>query len=143
MELTVAATKLHPAAQLPHYATPGAAGMDLYACLEEPMEVPSGGIVLVPTGIALSIPAGHVGLIRDRSGLAVAGLHTLAGVIDSDYRGEVKIALHNAAAVGRSLHPGDRIAQMLILPCPQVQLLEVAELLPTARGSGGFGSTGR
>ncbi len=143
MVQSVAVTKLHPAARLPQYATAGAAGLDLYACLDQPLELPAGAILLIPTGIAVAIPAGYVGLVRDRSGLAISGVHTLAGVIDSDYRGEIKIALHNAAAVARSLHPGDRVAQMLIMPSPQVELVEVADLPPTERGAGGFGSTGR
>jgi len=143
LEPTIAVMKLHPAARLPRYSTAGAAGLDLYACLDQPTDVPPGAILLVPTGLAVAIPTGYVGLVRDRSGLAVAGLHTLAGVIDSDYRGEVKVALHNAAPVARSIHPGDRVAQMLILRCPQVQVVELPELPPTERGEGGFGSTGR
>ncbi len=143
MELKVAVMKLHGSARLPRYATSGAAGMDLHACLEEAMELLPGEIVAVPTGLAVAIPSGWVGLVRDRSGLAMTGVHTLAGVIDSDYRGEVKIALHNAASSPRTIQPGDRIAQMLILPSPQVALVETAELPATNRGAGGFGSTGR
>ena len=143
MEMKVAAKKLRSGARLPQYATAGAAGLDMYACLEEPVSIPPGAIVLIPTGVAVAIPSGYVGLIRDRSGLATAGLHTLAGVIDSDYRGEIKLALHNAATAARSIQPGDRVAQMLILPCPQVKMVEVSDLPASERGSGGFGSTGR
>ncbi len=143
MEPTIAAKKLHWGARLPRYATEGAGGLDLYACLEKPAEVSPGAIVVVPTGLALAIPEGFVGLVRDRSGLALSGLHTLAGVIDSDYRGEIKIALHNAGTSTQTIEAGDRIAQMLVLPCPQAEIVELPDLPATERGSRGFGSTGR
>lgn len=143
MELRLAAKKLRPGARLPEYATAGAAGLDLYACMEAPMAIPPGAGILVTTGVAVAIPPGHVGLVRDRSSLAVAGLHTVAGVIDSDYRGEVMIAIRNAGASQATVDPGQRVAQMLILPCPRADVEEMEELPATARGSGGFGSTGR
>lgn len=107
------------------------------------MPLSAGSIATIPTGLAVAIPTGYVGLIRDRSSLALAGLHTVAGVIDSDYRGEILVAVHNAGGSTLSIHHGDRVAQMLILPCPIVGMVEVADLPPTERGSGGFGSTGR
>ncbi len=143
MELRISGRVLRKGARLPQYATTGAAGLDLYACLECPMEIVPGSITLVPTGIALAVPAGHVGLVRDRSSLAIAGLPTVAGVIDSDYRGELLVALHNVGTEARVIQPGDRIAQMLVLPCPRAEVVEVEELPPSERGAGGFGSTGR
>lgn len=143
LQLIVQAKRLRDGARLPAYSTAGATGLDLHACLDEPMRLGPGEIVRIPTGIAIAIPPGYVGLIRDRSSLAVEGLHTVAGVIDSDYRGEVLIAAHNAASRELTLQPGERIAQMLILPCPQARVVEKQELPPTVRGSGGFGSTGR
>ncbi len=143
MELHVAVKLLRTGARLPEYATAGAAGLDLYACLDRPISLPPGRVTLVPTGLAVASPAGYVGLIRDRSGLAVAGLQAVAGVIDSDYRGEVMVALHNAAASDHLVKPGERVAQVLFLPCPTARLEEVGELPTTQRGEGGFGSTGR
>jgi len=142
-ELRVAVKKLREGARLPEYASAGAAGMDLCACLDEPVQLTPGNIACIPTGLAMAIPYGHVGLIRDRSSLAMAGIHTVAGVIDSDYRGEIMIAVHNAGPAGISVRSGERIAQMVILPCPQVRVFEAWELPSTERGAGGFGSTGR
>ncbi|MHB0868012.1 MAG: dUTP diphosphatase [Chloroflexota bacterium] len=139
----IAAKRVRAGARLPQYATAGAAGLDLYACLEASTEIAPGSIVLLPTGMAFAIPAGHVGLVRDRSSLAVVGLHTVAGVIDSDYRGELLVAIHNAGAQTRTVHAGDRVAQMLIIPCPQAEVVEAEDLPVSERGSGGFGSTGR
>lgn len=143
MELKLAVKKLREGARLPEYATAGAAGLDLYACLDTPMELAAGEGVLVPSGVAVAIPQGYVGLVRDRSSLAVQGLLTVAGVIDSDYRGEVLIALRNAGTTPASIQLGQRVAQMLIIPCPQAAVEELPELPVTARGTGGFGSTGR
>ncbi len=142
-ELSVAVKKLREGARLPEYASAGAAGLDLYTCLDEPMQLPPGNIARIPTGIAVAIPRGHVGLIRDRSSLAMAGIHTVAGVIDSDYRGEIMIAVHNAGPASIDVRSGERIAQMVILPCPRVRVSEARELPTTERGTGGFGSTGR
>lgn len=143
MELEIPVKRLRADALLPRYATAGAAGMDLHACLSEPVRVEPGAGALIPTGIALAIPDGHVGLVRDRSSLAIAGLHTVAGVIDSDYRGELKIAVRNAGESQFVINHGDRVAQMLILPCPQATIGDAEELPATQRGEGGFGSTGR
>ncbi len=143
MEVSLAVKRLRENARVPTYATAGAAGLDLYACVAAPLELGPGAIERVPSGVAVAIPPGFVGLVRDRSGLAVRGLHTLAGVIDSDYRGEVLIAMHNAARQPQMIRPGDRIAQILVLPCPRARVDEVDELPSTARGARGFGSTGR
>jgi len=143
LEPTLGVMKLSASARLPRYITDGAAGLDLYMCADGPVEARPRAVVLVPTGIAVAIPSGYVGLVKDRSSLAAKGLHTLAGVIDSDYRGEIKIAMYNATVEPILLRPGDRIAQMLVLPCPQVKVVELELLPPSGRGSGGFGSTGR
>ena len=142
MELKLAVKKLREEDRLPEYATAGAAGLDLYACLDTPMELAAGDGVLIATGIAVAIPRGHVGLIRDRSSLAAQGVLTVAGVIDSDYRGEVLVAMRNAETTPALIQPGQRVAQMLIIPCPQLLVEELPELPATARGAGGFGSTG-
>lgn len=143
MQPELAVKRLRPGAAVPTYATPGAAGLDLVACLDSRLLVEPGQTVLVPTGLAVAIPPGYVGLVRDRSSVALAGLHTVAGVIDSDYRGEVMIAVHNAGAAQFTIRPGDRVAQMPLLECAQAAVSEVEELPPTERGAGGFGSTGR
>jgi dUTP pyrophosphatase len=127
---------------LPEYATPGAAGADLRAA--EAVSIPAGGRVAVATGLHLEIPPGHVGLVWPRSGLAVRhGLDTLAGVIDSDYRGEVRVVLVNHGAETVDLAPGDRIAQLLIQRVERAAFARVDDLALSARGPDGFGSTGR
>ncbi len=142
--------KLDPKAVLPQYATAGAAGMDLCACLDAPMTLKGRGgdwnCALVPTGLAMAIPEGYVGLIFARSGLA--SKHGVApancvGVIDCDYRGEVKVALTNHGGEDYVIQPGERIAQMVIVPFVQPTLTETAALPETDRGAGGFGSTGK
>jgi dUTP pyrophosphatase len=125
---------------LPDYATEGAAGADLRAA--EAVTLAPGGRAAVATGIAIEIPPGHVGLVWPRSGLAVRqGLDTLAGVIDSDYRGEVKVVLVNHGTEPVAIAAGDRIAQLLVQPVARVRFTRAA-LEPTGRGAGGFGSTG-
>ena len=143
MEPKLTVKKLREGARLPEYASAGAAGLDLYACLDAALEIPAGEGVLVPTGWAVAIPSGYVGLVRDRSSLAVQGLLTVAGVIDSDYRGEVLVAMRNAGTAPMLIESGQRVAQMLIITSPQVTVEELSELPQTARGAGGFGSTGR
>jgi dUTP pyrophosphatase len=143
LKLIVKAKRLREGARLPLYATAGAAGLDLYSCLEQPLVLAPGKIVRVPTGIAVAIPQGYVGLIRDRSSLALAGFHTVAGVIDSDYRGEILIAAYYVGSGEMTIENGDRIAQMIILHSPQAEIVEAKELPHTERGAGGFGSTGR
>ena len=131
---------------LPFYATAGAAAMDLHACLEAPLTIEAGARAIVPTGLAVAIPAGHVGLLAVRSSMGIKRGVTLAngvGVIDSDYRGEVGVGLMNAGSEAYTVLPGDRIAQLMVLPVAQPALELVTELPATDRGEGGFGSTGR
>lgn len=137
--------KLREGAQPPCYQTEFAAGADLYACLEEPLLVGAGETVFVPTGIAMEIPTGYVGLIYARSGLACKqGLAPAnkVGVIDSDYRGEIMVALYNHSKEEKKIEAGERIAQMVITPYLKVDYDEVRKLDETKRGAGGFGSTG-
>ena len=138
--------KLREDAVVPTYGSPYAAGADLYACLEEEQVVSPGQTVMIHTGIAMEIPEGYAGLIFARSGLASKrGLAPAnkVGVVDSDYRGEFMIALHNHSDVPQTVLPGERIAQMVITPVLTAGFLQVEELEETQRGSGGFGSTGR
>jgi dUTP pyrophosphatase len=129
------------AGELPGYASPGAAGADLRA--SEPVVLPPGGRAAVPTGVHLELPEGHVGLVWPRSGLAVRhGIDTLAGVIDADYRGEVRVVLVNHGAEPFSVAPGDRIAQILVQPVCRAVFTRREALAGSARGPGGFGSTG-
>ena len=140
MELKV--VKLHPHAKVPMYAHAGDAGFDLFAASDVVVE--PGTRVLVGVGIAMEIPDGHVGLVWDKSGLSNNhGLKTLGGVIDAGYRGEVKIGLINLGAESYKIGAGYKIAQMLIQKVERVEIREVAELSDTARGDGGFGSTGK
>ena len=125
---------------LPEYATEGAAGADLRAA--EAVTLPAGGRAAVATGLFVEIPDGYVGLVWPRSGLAVRhGIDTLAGVIDSDYRGEVKVVLVNHGPEPLAIAPGDRIAQLLVQPVARVRFTRAA-LAPSGRGAAGFGSTG-
>ena len=127
---------------LPEYASPGAAGGDLRA--SEAVEIAPGARAAVPTGVRLQIPPGHVGLVWPRSGLAVRhGIDTLAGVIDSDYRGEVRVVLVNHGDAPFRVTPGDRVAQLLVQRVERADFTAAAEIDDTHRGSGGFGSTGR
>ena len=131
----------------PFYATAGAAAMDLCACMDEPAVIPAGGRQVIPTGIAIALPSPeYVALIFARSGLGLK--HGIApancvGVIDSDYRGEIKVGLQNSGESDYTVRPGDRIAQMMIVPVVQASVRMVDELDETARGAGGFGSTGK
>ena len=137
--------KLVPEAKLPTYGSESAAGADLYALLEAPLTVAPGETVLVHTGVALALPAGTVGLIFARSGLATKrGLAPAnkVGVIDADYRGELMVALHNHGSAAVTVEPYERIAQLAILPYITADFCETEDLDETARGSGGFGSTG-
>ncbi|MCD7945609.1 MAG: dUTP diphosphatase [Clostridiales bacterium] len=131
----------------PYYASAGAAAMDLHACLEEPVIIPRGGRALIPMGIAIALPSpDYVALIFARSGLAVRhGIipGNCVGVIDSDYRGEIKVGLYNSGDADFTVQPGDRIAQMAVIPVVQAELAQVDALDETERGGGGFGSTGR
>ena len=138
--------KLRPNAVLPTYGTASAAGADLYACLENPVTISPGETVLIPTGLAMEIPVGCAGLIYARSGLSVKrGLAPAnkVGVIDADYRGEFMVALLNHGTADQTVDHGERIAQLVITPVFTPGFAEVAELSDTARGAGGFGSTGK
>jgi dUTP diphosphatase len=127
---------------LPAYASAGAAGADLRA--SEALEIAPGARAAVATGVRLEIPPGRVGLVWPRSGLAVRhGIDTLAGVIDSDYRGELKVVLVNHGHEPFRIAPGDRVAQLLIQRVERVRFTATEAVADTARGSGGFGSTGR
>ncbi|HEY3452877.1 MAG TPA: dUTP diphosphatase [Myxococcales bacterium] len=129
---------------LPKYATAGSAGLDL--CADVPFELAPGAHKLVPTGLAIALPAGFEGQVRPRSGLATKhGITVLnaPGTIDSDYRGEVQVCLVNHGGQPYRAARGERIAQLVIAPVVQADLVEVAELDSTARGEGGFGSTGK
>ncbi len=133
--------RLHPEAKLPVRKREGDAGLDLYS-VEEVVLKP-GQWVAVPTGIAVEIPEGHFGLIKDRSGLALKhALHCLAGVVDENYRGEIKVVLINLGNEEVKLEKGTRIAQLLIVPYTKVEPVEVEVLSDTERGEKGFGSSG-
>ena len=131
----------------PFYASAGAAAMDLHACLDEPVTIGPGELVRIPTGIAIALPsADYVALVFARSGLGIK--HGVApancvGVIDSDYRGEIMVGLQNSGESDYTVQPSDRIAQLMITPVVQATLEMVDELDDTARGAGGFGSTGK
>ncbi len=138
--------RTNPYAILPRYASAGAAGLDLTACLDEPLTLSPGQRAVVPTGIAIALPPQHVGLVFARSGLAVKQGLTLSngvGVIDCDYRGEVQVGLIHLGTEPYTIQPGERIAQLAVMPVAQVQPVEVEELDGTKRGAGGFGSTGK
>ncbi len=138
--------RLRDGAMLPTYGSCGAAGADLYACLEENVTIPAGETAFLPTGIAVEIPEGFAGLIYARSGLACKkGLAPAnkVGVIDSDYRGEILVALHNHGGESRTIEHGERIAQMIITPVLTPAYVETECLSDTLRSGGGFGSTGR
>jgi len=127
---------------LPEYASAGAAGADLRA--SDAALIPPGGRAAVPTALRLQIPPGHVGLVWPRSGLAVRhGIDTLAGVIDSDYRGEVRVVLVNHGTESFTVERGDRVAQLLVQPVERAAFVAAPSVDETGRGGGGFGSTGR
>ena len=133
-------------AKLPTYGSAEAAGADLYACLEEDMTIQPGQTVFIPTGLSMEIPQGYAGLIYARSGLACKrGLAPAnkVGVIDSDYRGQVMVALHNHGKTDQQICGGERIAQLIITPVLTPMYEEAEELTDTLRGAGGFGSTGK
>ncbi|MFQ6037567.1 MAG: dUTP diphosphatase [Candidatus Aminicenantales bacterium] len=139
MELKV--KKIRKDARLPSYGHTGDAGLDLYSA--EDLVIDPGGVKPVPTGIRVAIPEGYAGLVWDKSGVSLQGVHRLAGVIDSGYRGEVKVVLVNLSKAPFRIAKGMKIAQLLIQPVEAVQVVETEELDETQRGEGGFGSTGR
>ena len=133
--------KLHKDAVIPHYNHDGDAGMDLYS-VEDVILWPNEPVA-VSTGISVELPKGYVALVWDKSGLSLKeGIKTMAGVMDSNYRGEYKIVLMNTTNQYYYIDKGDKIAQLLIQPIIQAEVEEVKELSETSRGSGGFGSTG-
>ena len=144
MAIRIKALKMHPDAQVPRYAHTGPFGdlaADLHAVSTWTLE--PGETVAIPTGIALGLPAGYGALIEDRSGMALRGLTTLAGVIDPGYRGEIKVVLTNLADAAQTVFPGDRIAQLRIVQRLEAEFDEVESLDDTVRSIRGFGSTGR
>ena len=143
MEIQV--KKLRAGAILPTRGSAAAAGYDLYACLQEPLTIPPHTTVPVGTGLAMAFPEGWFAAIFARSGLAAKKSLRPAncvGVCDADYRGEYIVALHNDGEEPRTVEPGERIAQLVLLPCETLDFSETDVLSDTARGAGGFGSTG-
>ena len=149
MELKIKALSPMIGTQIPapFYASAGAAAMDLHACIDEAVIIPAGKRVVIPTGLAIALPSpDYVALVFARSGLGIK--HGIApancvGVIDSDYRGEVMVGLQNSGDTDYTVNPADRIAQLMITPVIQATVTMVDELDDTARGDGGFGSTGK
>lgn len=138
MELKV--KRIHPEAKLPVYGHPGDAGLDLFSVVDR--EVGPGEVFAVPTGIQIAVPEGHAGLVWDKSGISLQGVHRLAGVIDAGYRGEVRVVLVNLGAAPFAVKKGMKVAQLLVQPVAAVSVVEAGDLDGTTRGEGGFGSTG-
>ena len=137
--------RVREGAIIPKQATAGSAGYDLCACIDAPPTIEPGERCVFPSGLAAEIPAGTAGFVFTRSGLGIKkGIHVTngVGVIDSDYRGEIRIGLHNLSAEPYTVQPGERIAQMIIMPYFAPVIEEVTSLTETDRGAGGFGSTG-
>lgn len=146
METLLKIKKLHHNAIIPHRATAGSAGYDLSACMESPFVLKKGCRTLVSTGIAVQLPPGTVGLVFIRSSLGAKhglALSNSVGVIDEDYRGEIKIGLTNLSGEDYTIQLGERLAQLVVVPAYYPQTLEVQSLDETDRGAGGFGSTGK
>ena len=146
MTFDVKVKKLSENAVVPKYGSEFSAGADLYACMNEPVTIAPGETVFIHTGISVEIPTGYVGLNFARS--SVASKRGLApankvGVIDSDYRGEILVALHNHGKTEQTVEPNERVAQLVIVPYLTANFIEADELSDTERGEGGFGSTGR
>lgn len=144
--MNVKVLKLREGARLPRYGSAEAAGADLHACLDAPVAIPPGGSAFVGTGLAMELPPGHAGFVYARSGAACRqGLAPAnkVGVIDSDYRGEITVCLHNHSPETRTVSDGDRIAQLIVAPVLRATFSEAQSLGETERGTGGFGSTGR
>ncbi|MGI6256052.1 MAG: dUTP diphosphatase [Acutalibacter sp.] len=143
---TLGMKKLREGAVLPQRQTEGAAGYDLRACVEGPVTLQPGEGYQFPTGLAAEIPQGYAGMVFCRSGLGVKhgiSLPNCVGVIDSDYRGELVVPLRNFGDEAYTIQPGERIAQLVIMPVLLPEIVEVDQLSQTDRGQGGFGSTGR
>jgi dUTP pyrophosphatase len=146
--VVIAVKRLRPSADplpLPRHMTAGAAGMDLLADVVDPVELPPGGRALIPTGLAVEIPAGFEAQVRPRSGLALRHGITLLnspGTIDADYRGEIMVLLINLGSEPCVVRRGERVAQMVVAPVTRAELREVESLSDSRRGAGGFGHTG-
>ena len=144
MELKI--KKVNENAKIPFRATQGSAGMDLCACIDTPLTLKGGETAVIPTGIAIALPSNEMGaFVFARSGLAIKhgiGLLNSVGVIDSDYRGEIKVGVINQISEPYTIEPGERIAQLVIMPVCPPEPVEAENLDDTARGEGGFGSTG-
>lgn len=143
--ITLQIKRLSQNAVIPEYATAGAAALDLRYCGDETITIPVGEIRSIPTGLAIAAPEGTVAIVSARSGLAFKRGICLAngiGVIDSDYRGEVRVGLKNDGGEPFDVAPGDRIAQLMLMPIYAANIIEADELDETERGAGGFGSTG-
>jgi dUTP pyrophosphatase len=138
MELKV--KRIHPDAKLPIYGHPGDAGLDLFSVADR--ELAPGEVFAVPTGVQIAVPPGHVGLVWDKSGISLKGVHRLAGVIDAGYRGEIQVVMINLGGTPFAIRKGMKIAQMLVQPVTSVTVIESDALDDTSRGEGGFGSTG-
>ena len=147
LKFKVLSPKIGADIPLPHFATAGAACMDLCACVDGPVVLAAGERRLIPTGIAIALPsADYVALVFARSGLGIKQGVCLAngvGVIDSDYRGEIGVGLVNLSGEAYTVQPGDRIAQLMVTPVMRPVAVQVKTLDETERGAGGFGSTGR
>ena len=139
MELKV--KRIHESAKLPSYGHKGDAGLDLYSSGDSVLA--AGEIKAIATGIQVEVPGGYVGLIWDKSGISLKGVHRLAGVIDSGYRGEVKVVMANLGDRNFSVEAGMKIAQLLVQPVIEVNVVDVDELEQSSRGQDGFGSTGK
>lgn len=137
--------KLNENAIIPTYGTEFSAGADIYACIDEPLEIGPGETKIVHTGLSFELPEGYAGFVHARSGLATKrGLAPAnkVGVIDSDYRGELMVALHNHSDAVQTIEKGERVAQMVVMPYLACNFILSNELSDTVRGEGGFGSTG-
>lgn len=147
MEQILKIKKMRPGAEVPQRATEGAAGLDLRACIDAPVTLAPGGLAMIPSGIAVSLPgSGYAAFVFARSGLGVKhgiSLSNGVGVIDSDYRGEICVGLCNLGTQPYEIQPGERIAQLVVMPVCPLPVQEATELDQTQRGAGGFGSTGR
>lgn len=143
---TLKIKKVHENAVIPHRATAGSAGLDLCACIDEPLTLAGGETALIPTGLAIALPSAQYGaFVFARSGLSIKhgiGLLNSVGVIDSDYRGEIKVGVINQIQEPYTVQPGERIAQLVVMPVSVMPVEEAADLDETERGAGGFGSTG-
>lgn len=138
--------RIRPQAVLPIRATAGSAGLDLHACIDEPLTLEPGCRTMIPTGLAAAIPQGVAGMIYARSSLGTKhgiALSNGVGVVDSDYRGEICVGLRNFSTEPYTIQPGERVAQLVLQPILSLPVQEVETLDETSRGEGGFGSTGR